>query len=100
MRLVDGTTAVARHRRSYGTGETIEDPAHLAGLLAVTRQANAHTSRDRLRVAVPATVTLCERLATRGEALRPHVVRLLALLDDYGAEELSPVLATCLVHPG
>ena len=72
MRLVDGTTEVARHRRSYGTGETIEDPAHLAGLLAVTRQANAHTSRDRLRVAVPATVTLFDRLATRGDALRPH----------------------------
>ena len=75
---------MARHRRSYGTGETIEDPAHLAGLLAVTRQANAHTSRDRLRVAVPATDTLFDRLATRGDALRPHVVRLLALLDDYG----------------
>ena len=98
MRLVDGTTEVARHRRSYGTGETIEDPAHLAGLLAVTRQANAHTSRDRLRVAVPATDTLFDRLATRGDALRPHVVRLLALLDDYGVAELTVAVAQALAQ--
>ena len=98
VRLVDGTTEVARHRRSYGTGETIEDPAHLAGLLAVTRQANAHTSRDRLRVAVPATDTLFDRLATRGDALRPHVVRLLALLDDYGVAELTVAVAQALAQ--
>ena len=29
VRLVDGTTEVARHRRSYGTGETIELPEHI-----------------------------------------------------------------------
>ena len=58
VRLIDGTTEVARHRRSYGTGETIEDAAHLDGLLAVTRQANAHTARDRLRVAVLAPLTV------------------------------------------
>ena len=98
VRLVDGITEVARHPRSYGTGETLEDPAHLAGLLAVTRQANAHTSRDRLRVAVPVTVTLFDRLATRGDALRPHVVRLLALLDDYGAEELAAAVTQALAQ--
>ena len=98
IRLVDGLTDVARHRRSYGTGETIEDPAHLAGLLAVTRQANAHTARDRLRVAVPVTDTLFDRLATRGAALRPHVVRLLALLDDYGAAELTVAVTHALAQ--
>ena len=71
VRLVDGPTEVARHRRSYDTGQTIEDPAHLQGLLAVTRQANAHTARDRLRVAVPITATLFDRLAARGEASEP-----------------------------
>lgn len=98
VRLVNGPTEVARHRRSYGTGETIEDPAHLAGLLAVTRQANAHTARDRLRVAVPVTDTLFDRLARRGEALRPHVVRLLALLDDYGPEELTAAITHALTQ--
>ena len=55
VRLLDGQTELARHRRSYDTGQTIEDAAHLEGLLAATHQANIHTARDRLRVAVPAT---------------------------------------------
>ena len=40
IRILDGKTELARHRRSYDTGRTIEDPAHLEGLLAATRQAN------------------------------------------------------------
>ena len=75
VRLLDGQTELARHRRSYDTGQTLDDAAHLEGLLAATHQANVHTARDRLRVAVPATATLFERLAARGEALRPHTRR-------------------------
>ena len=71
VRVLDGQTEVARHRRSYDTGDTIEDAAHLDGLLTATRQANVHTARDRLRVTVPVTTPLFERLAARGEALRP-----------------------------
>ena len=96
VRILDGQTELARHRRSYDTGQTIEAPEHLEGLLAATRQANAHTTRDRLRVAVPASATLFERLAERGEPLRPHATRLLALLDDYGPQELAAAIAVAL----
>ena len=68
----------------------------LEGLLAATRQANVHTTRDRLRAAVPATAALFERLAERGEALRPHATRLLALLDDYGPQELAAAVDDAL----
>ena len=98
VRVLDGQTELARHQRSYDTGQTIEDAAHLEGLLAATHQANVHTARDRLRVAVPATATLFDRLAVRGEALRPHTVRLLALLDDYGPQELAAAIATALAR--
>ena len=98
VRLLARQTELARHQRSYDTGQTIEDPAHLDGLLAATRQANIHTARDRLRVAVPATVPLFDRLAARGEALRPHTVHLLALLDDYGPQELAAAIATALTR--
>ena len=47
---------------------------------------------------MPVTVTLFDRLATRGDALRPHVVRLLALLDDYGAEELAAAVTQALAQ--
>ena len=96
IRILDGQTELARHHRTYDTGRTVEDPDHLEGLLAATRQANAHTTRDRLRVAVPASTALFERLAERGEPLRPLATRLLALLDDYGPQELAAAVTTAL----
>ena len=96
VRLLDGQTELARHRRSYDTGQTLDDAAHLEGRLAATHQANVHTARDRLRV--PATATLVERLAARGEARRPHTRRLLALLDDDGPQALAAAIATALAR--
>jgi transposase len=96
VRLVAGAEEIARHVRSYDTGQTIEDLAHLQGLLAATRQANPSTGRDRLRLAVPALTTVFERLAARGESLRAHTARLLGLLDDYGPRELAAAVATAL----
>ena len=37
----------------------------------------------------PSSPRCFERLAARGESLRPHPSRLLALLDDYGPQELA-----------
>ena len=96
IRILDGQTELTNHHRTYDTGLTVEDPAHLENLLVATRQANAHTTRDRLRAAVPATATLFERLAERGEALRPNATRLLALLDDYGPQKLAAAVALAL----
>ena len=69
VRMLDGQNELTDHHRTYDTGLTVEDPAHLENLLVATRQANTHTTRDRLRAAVPATATLFERLANRGKAL-------------------------------
>lgn len=96
VRILDQQNVLARHRRSYDTGQTVEDPRHLEGLLAATRHANTHAARDRLRAAVPATAALFERLAERGEAPRPHAARLLALLDDYGPQELAAAVDDAL----
>ena len=96
VRVVAGTDEVARHARSYDTGHTIEQEAHIAGLVAATRQDNPSSARDRLRLAVPAAATLLERLAARGESLRVHTARLLALLDDYGPQELGAAIDRAL----
>lgn len=96
VRVVVGTEEIARHARSYDTGQTIEQEAHVAGLIDATRQANPSSARDRLRLAVPAATTLLERLAARGDSLRYHIVRLLALLDDYGPQELGAAIARAL----
>jgi len=96
VRVVAGTEEIARHDRSYDTNQTIEQDAHIAGLIAATRQDNPSSARDRLRLAVPAAAALLERLAARGESLRGHTARLLALLDDYGPQELGAAIARAL----
>jgi transposase len=98
VRLVAGAEEIARHGRSYDSGQTIEDLTHLDGLLAATRQANPSTGRDRLRLAVPAIATLFERLAARGDSLRAHTARLLALLDDDGPRELAAAVTVALAR--
>jgi hypothetical protein len=94
--VLAGTDEIARHARSYDTGQAVEDEAHVRGLIAATRQTNPSSARDRLRLAVPAVVPLLERLATRGESLRVHVARLLGLLDDYGPQELTAAIERAL----
>jgi transposase len=96
VRLIAGSAEIARHARSYDTGQAIEDAAHVEAVVAATRQANPSTGRDRLRLAVPGIVTLLDRLAARGESLRSHTARLLALLDDYGPQELAAAVARAL----
>lgn len=96
VRLVAGAEEIARHARSYDSGQTIEDAAHVEGLVTATGQANPSSARDRLRLAVPAIATLLDRLAARGDSLRAHTARLIALLDDYGPQELGAAVARAL----
>ena len=96
VRVLAGLDELAAHARSYDTGAVIEAEAHLAGVIAATRQANPSSARDRLRLAVPAVVPLLERLAAAGESLRAHVPRLLALLEDYGPQELTAAIGCAL----
>jgi transposase len=96
VRVLAGTDEIARHVRSYDTNATVEQEAHIAGVIAATRQHNPSTARDRLRLAVPVAAKLLERLAARGESLRAHSVRLLALLDDYGPQELAAAIERAL----
>jgi transposase len=96
VRLIAGIEEIARHARSYDTGQTFEQEAHVAGLVTATRQMNPSSARDRLRLAVPVIATLFNRLATRGESLRVHTARLAALLDDYGPQELAAAVTRAL----
>jgi transposase len=98
VRFCDETETVAEHLRCYDADFTVENRAHLAGLIAAKRQASSLTRRDRLRHAVPTVGALLERLAVRGEPLGPHVTRLLQLLDDYGAAELAAAVDAALAR--
>jgi hypothetical protein len=69
VRVLDGTTEVARHARSYDRGQRIEDDAHLATLVAAKRHAHDLRGRDRLRQGCPQAAAFLETLAVRGQPL-------------------------------
>jgi len=96
VRVLHGTEEVARHRRSYDKGQTIEDPAHVAALVASKREAHQSRGMGRLTHVAPSTRALLERLAERGKNLGNATARLLLLLDTYGTEALEAAVREVL----
>jgi transposase len=96
VRLLAGDAVVATHARSWDRGQTVEDPAHVAALIASRPQAGTHRGVDRLTRAVPASATLLEAVAERGGNLGSTVARLLSLLDQEGAEALGVAVGEAL----
>ena len=74
VRILDGQNELTDHHRTYDTGLTVEDPDHLENLLVATRQANVHTTRDRLRGRRPRHrhALRASRTAPRGPATARH----------------------------
>jgi transposase len=98
VRLLDGTTEVAAHRRSYDRHQLIVDPAHEDALLEEKRKAAGSTAGGRLATAVPETEPLLHAAFKRGESIPRQSRLLLGLLDDYGASELQAAVAEALAQ--
>jgi len=96
VRITDGLQVIARHRRSYGKGEQIEDEAHIQALVEQKRAARRHRSTDLLLHAAPASETLLMRAAERGGSLRSIAASLMRLLQRYGAAELEAAITEAL----
>lgn len=98
VRLLDGATEIARHARSYDRHQRIDDPAHLATLLAEKRKALGATATGRLAHAVPDIALFLDAAFQRGEALARQTTQLLLLLDDYGAVALAEAVGEALAQ--
>jgi len=98
VRILDSTTEVARHARSYERGQRIEEEAHLAALVAAKRHAHELRGRDRLRHACPQAEAFLAALALRGHPLAAETTRLLRLLDQVGGPALDTALAEALAR--
>ena len=96
VRILDGHEVVAEHARSYGRQEQIEDPRHVAELVARKKKARLHRGTDRLAQFVPQTQDLLARMAERGLPLGPAVKMLLHLLDTHGLEAFSTAVTEVL----
>jgi transposase len=93
VRVLDGNIEVARHQRSWGARQQVEDETHLAALAAAKHKAREHRGRNRLFVACSAAQPFLAEVALHGGHLGGTTSRLLRLLDQYGPAELNVALA-------
>lgn len=98
VRLLDGSTEIASHPRSYDRRQLIEDPAHRQALLDQKRKALGSTPSGRLAALVPESQAFLQAAFERGESAARLTAQLLRLLDDYGASELAAALREALEH--
>ena len=98
VRIVDGQELLASHPRSYDRGAQVEDPAHVAALIADKRAARAHRAQDRLQHAAPSAKPLFLRAAERGAHLGVLTRGLLQLLASHGAPALEAAIAAALAE--
>lgn len=96
VRVLDGAAEVAHHARCWGVKQVVEDPAHIAGLVAHKRHAREGRAMNRLFVAVPEARDLLQRAAERGGNLGAITVGLTRLLDSDGAEALATAIREVL----
>ena len=89
VRLLDGASEIARHRRSYDRHARIDDPAHIEALLEQKRKALGATATGRLEQMVPSIRAFLDAAFERGESAAAQTRQLLGLLEDYGAAELE-----------
>ncbi len=93
VRVLDGELEVARHKRSWGVRQQVEDEHHLAALATEKRKARDHRGRNRLFSACHAAQPFLAEVALHGGHLGGTTSRLLRLLDQFGASELDAALA-------
>ncbi|MGH7604960.1 MAG: IS21 family transposase [Gemmatimonadaceae bacterium] len=98
IRILDGSTEMARHRRSYDKLARVEDPKHIEALLEQKRKAVASAPGTRLEQAVPEARELLDAAFSRGESITRQIKKLTALLDDYGSAELRLAVSEALAR--
>lgn len=98
VRILDGSSEVARHRRCWDRHRQIDDDAHVEALLADKQRASGSTPSARLTAAVPDAEQLLRAVFDRGESVAVTTEKLLLLLDDYGVTELRAAVAEALVR--
>ncbi len=96
VRILDGHTEIARHRRSYDKRQRITDPKHQQALLELKRKALGATPNSRLLAVVPEIETLLQAALARGELVGAQTAELSHLLDDYGPAELRAAVREAL----
>lgn len=98
VRLLDGADVVAKHERSWGKHQHVEDPEHRRELLEQKRAARIPKTRDRLLAQVAGIDALYTRWVEVGRNVGLMTARTGKLLELYGAEVLAQAVAAVLAR--
>lgn len=98
VRVLDGTTEVARHARSQGRDQRVDDLAHRRELAVQRRAANAAPVRHHLLVEVPELGILFERWVVRGRNVGALTGRTKKLRELYGFEIFREAVLEMVAH--
>jgi transposase len=96
VRILDGATELANHRRSYDRGQQIEEPTHIQKLVEHKRAGRQHRVTDQLVRAVPPIRDLLVRAAARGHNLGSITAALQRLRQHYNVPELHAAVMDAL----
>jgi transposase len=96
VRILDGSSEIARHVRTYDRHQLILDPAHQEAVLKIKRKAFHSTPGGRLEAAVPESKTLLDLAFAQGEAAGTQTAQLTKLLEEYGAGALRRAILEAL----
>ncbi len=96
VRILDGSVEIVSHRRSFDRDQYIDEAGHEEALLEHKRKARGQTPSGRLTAAVPETQAFLQAAFAKGENAGSTTVKLLRLLDDYGAQALRAAIVEAL----
>jgi transposase len=98
VRLLDGAEVVAKHERSWGKHQRVEEPDHRRELLEQKRAGRIPKTRDRLLAQVAGIDALYTRWVEVGRNVGLMTARTGKLLDLYGAKVLGQAVAAVLAR--
>jgi hypothetical protein len=96
VRILDGSTEIARHSRSYDRGQLVLDPTHQDAVLRSKRKAVHSTPAGRLEQLVPESKMFLDQAFAQGESAAREASRLAKMLEQYGAAALRRAIAEAL----
>jgi transposase len=98
VRILDGSQEIARHARSFGKHQIVEDPRHVAALVDQKRAAGDQDPRSRLHALVPEATEFLQAALQAGQSLSTLSRRLAGYLDLYGQDQLRAAVAEALTR--
>ncbi len=99
VRLLDGTTEIARHRRSWDRGERRTDPVHAKAVFAQKSYGLGTAAQTPLEVVVPEVTAFVDAAFANGQHGTSAILnRLSTLLSLYGGPALADALREAMAR--